>query len=151
MLYNWIDSSIREVIEELPEIVRRFGYVLITSIDSQNDLRSLVNYHSNIFKDIHHEYLKEGVVLEGESILKLSESKIFFTGFDEIWCFYSKPQMYPNQCLVGPSNITECVSVEHETWMNAAGCILGMGDGTGLNYITTEESISHKLNSMRNL
>lgn len=141
---NNIDSSIDDVIGKFPELFDDFDWVLVTSLDSSRDL----NKDAMIQKTgLLHRFLGSGALFEGRAMRQLILADGMFSGFDELWCFrheISIPMPTVVQ-LVGPLQINTGIPNAVQTWMKQSKCVLGLGDGTGLNYITIDPAIAKLL------
>lgn len=141
---NNLDTSIADVIGEFPELFDSFAWVLITSLDSLSELEK----DSMIQRiGLPHRFLGGGVLVEGRSMRQLNLSNGMFSGFDELWCYRQEISMPkpPEARLVGPLQIKTDIPVSTRTWMKESRCILGLGDGTGLNYVTSDFDIARLL------
>lgn len=147
LLANTIDSSIGDFIAKFPELFEGFAHVLITSLDSTRQLQE-----DGMIKDcgVPHRFLNGGVVFEGKAIKYLHKMEEMFSGFDELWCFRTKvvTPLPSGVELVSPFEITTEITEAVKHWMRESKCILGLGDGTGLNYVTTDEKVAIALESM---
>jgi hypothetical protein len=47
--------------------------------------------------------------------------------------------------IVAPYNLSEEVPTEVVNWIYRSGCIVGLGDGDGLNYVTVNERVARQL------
>jgi hypothetical protein len=47
--------------------------------------------------------------------------------------------------IVAPCDLSEEVPTEVADWMWRSGCIAGLGDGVGLNYVTVDERVARLL------
>jgi len=94
-------------------------------------------------------FLDSKIILTNEAIRKLNREFSLFNGFDEIYCFLEKPRaLSPRKAfLTGPIEIENKIPKDLERWMLNNNCLLGLGDGIGLNYITTERAIAEILES----
>lgn len=141
---NNIDSSIDDVIGKFPELFDAFDWVLVTSLDSSRDL----NKDAMIQKSgLLHHYLGSGALFEGRAMRQLMLADGMFSGFDELWCFRHEISIPtpPDVSLVGPLQIKTEIPDAVQMWMKQSKCILGLGDGTGLNYITNDPAIAKLL------
>ncbi len=145
---NNIDSSIDEVIGEFPELFDAFAWVLITSLDSSRDLDKDAMIQQS---GLRHRFLGSGVLFEGRAMRQLILADGMFSGFDELWCFRHEISIPtpPDVHLVGPLQIQTEIPVVLKQWMKQSECILGLGDGTGLNYITNDPAIAKLLENKR--
>jgi hypothetical protein len=47
--------------------------------------------------------------------------------------------------IVAPCDLGEGVPNEVADWMWRSGCVVGLGDGEGLNYVTFDEGVARQL------
>jgi len=141
---GWLKTSISSVVEGIPELVNRFPYILISSIDSSFALKTLTTTNLIVRDFDTCRFMENSLLIEGVDIGRLAESYNLFNGFDEIWFFSSLPlkNILPDGTITGPLKITDNIPDGLVQWMKRSGCILGLGDGTGLNYITNDKSIA---------
>ena len=88
-----------------------------------------------------------GVLLSGQQTVSLAREYLLFTHFDEVWLFREAP-MEPKPegvSIVAPYNLSEVVPSEVADWMWRSGCVVGLGDGEGLNYVTVDEGVARQL------
>ena len=143
---GWISLSIVEVLKMSPSLIGDDMLIQITSLDSQTNVAKLYNYISNFGANATEYYFSESsLLLTGKTIKQLNDNYDFFVGFDELWCFSEKP-IFPkpnDDWLTGPFNISEdTISSQLIEWFCKSKCVLGMGDGIGLNYITSDVEIA---------
>jgi hypothetical protein len=140
---GWVESRICEVIRE--GLISRFQWGLLTSIDSITELAESGIASRIKAVDPDCSFLGDGVVLSCDKLLRLVHELKLFTGFDEIWCFDVMPRVPkpPDLWLVAPLNIEEeSVPTQLGSWMRHSECILGLGDGIGLNFATPHPEIA---------
>jgi len=85
-----------------------------------------------------YDELGDGAAIDGDTLLSLIDNHGFFNGFDEMWFFHeqpyeSKPETIP---LTSDVPLQQAPSDILVSWMRDSGCIAGLGDGIGLNYVT---------------
>jgi hypothetical protein len=96
-----------------------------------------------VFKNSH-------LIVFRNKIWELLKKDEIFTGFDELWFFNAEPVITKphDVTIVCPPEILE-QSIDDMNdiadWMEKSGCVLGLGDGTGLNYVTTDLKIASKI------
>lgn len=141
---NNIDSSIDDVMGEFPELFDAFAWVLVASLDSSRDLNEDAMINKCGFP---HRFLGGGVLFEGRAMRQLMLADGMFSGFDELWCFRHEISIPipPDVYLVGPLQIKTELPDAVKMWMKQSKCVLGLGDGTGLNYITNDPVIAKLL------
>jgi hypothetical protein len=140
---GWLDFGIRYLVQNNWEILRDTSFVLVTDIDSMRDPARLA-------PKIRQEYpacriLDDGILMPGNILSAAHESIGLFFGFDEMWLFDHEPTegMPKDVSLVGPYNIeTDEIRPAIKSWMDRSQCKLGLGDGTGLNYVTPDKEIA---------
>lgn len=138
---GWLDTSIRQLLADSACLLKGFNFFLITSLDSSTDMPAAI-----IAKQIIQRYpgctlLGKGLMIRSGQILDITMAFDLFHGFDELWCFDELPRknMPDDVWLVGPLNLDhDPVPPSLSDWMMESGCILGLGDGTGLNYATLD-------------
>jgi len=133
-IVGWLDTSIHDFLEIL--LLSDVKYALITCLDSDPNPASLLNKSPELKPLVKSaEVLGNGILLPTK--LLLESNRIFF-GFDEVWFFLTKkPKLTPKRSIVGPGEIRYIGEVEK--WMMKNNCILGLGDGTGMNFIVYRE------------
>jgi hypothetical protein len=142
-----LEGSISLLIKNLPDLLTRFQYVLISSVDSSRDLRTLKKLTRIIqeFKDS--QFDNGALLMRIDDLFKTIAVYNLFNGFDEMWLFPSLPlKKFPHELwITGPLDLCQEVPEELGEWMMFSSCILGLGDGIGLNYITTDNAIAKLL------
>jgi hypothetical protein len=139
---------IADLVAEHPELIESFPFALITSLDSSpptsltNVRRRALTEHVDEFREV-----GSGVVLSGRQTVLLRRKYLLFTHFDEVWLFREVPiEPKPEGVrIIAPYNLSEEVPPEVANWMYRSGCIVGLGDGDGLNYVTVDERVARRL------
>ena len=141
------DSFIADLVEEHPEFVESFPFALVTSLDSSPptslpNVRRALAEHVDEFQEV-----GSGVLLSGEQLILLARKYLLFTHFDEMWLFREAPMVSKPQevSIVAPCDLSEEVPPEVADWMWRSGCVVGLGDGDGLNYVAVDERIARLL------
>ena len=144
---GWLDSSIALLAKDSPELLTQFPYVLITSIDSSRDLRTLESIQNIVSELAGFQFLNGWLIATSDSLMPLMNKYNLLNGFDEMWLFRTPPSIVLpiDIWITGPREITNEVPRGLAEWMTTSGCVLGLGDGIGLNYATTEEFIASAL------
>ena len=136
------------------DFLSQFPYALITRVDGGGMpwLHSAFHIYTESIKNpVTGKLVDSGILLSGEMFSILAKSSDFLSGFDEVWLSYSEPiaslpagldftSGFPITDMRNPNQIASVIQ-----WMNASGCVLGFGDGVGLNYATTDENIADLL------
>lgn len=138
---GWLETSIRELIRDDARLLARFGFMLVTSVDSTTDIRGLAVAKRIIDEYPSFSFLGEGLVIPGLQFVDVAEAFNLFTGFDELWCFDALPNkhLWADIFLVAPLNLDrEDPPPLLAKWMAESGCKLGLGDGIGCNYATPD-------------
>jgi hypothetical protein len=138
---------IADLVADRPEFIESFPFALITSLDSSpptslTNVRRALAEHVDEFREV-----GSGVLLSGQQTILLARKYLLFTHFDEVWLF-RQALMEPKPegvRIVTPYNLSEEVPTEVANWMRRSGCIVGLGDGDGLNYVTVDERVARQL------
>ena len=149
---GWLDTSISFLAQYLPEVFVRFPYIVITSIDSSRDLSSLNTVQQILTNFPQCRFLDTGLMLKKDVFHGIMKSYNIFNGFDEMWFFHSLPsgKVPTEMWITGPRYIIDDVPNDLPSWMLDSGCVLGLGDGVGLNYVTVDRSLADKLEQKSN-
>jgi hypothetical protein len=142
------DGSIRQFLADFDRCIPKAGTILIGCLDSDQEVANLVENSQQLKENIQSfERFFNGILVSRESLERLRASKNYFTGFDEIWVFGSRPKisLRPTQTLVGPHSIEETYTPELGKWMADTGCLIGIGDGSGLNVITPDDRLCSEI------
>jgi hypothetical protein len=138
---------IADLVAERPEFIESFPFVLITSLDSSPPT-SLTNVRRALAKHVDEfRKVRSGVLLSGRQTVLLARNYLLFTHFDEVWLFREAP-MEPKPkgvSIVAPYDLSEEVPSEVADWMWRSGCVVGLGDGECLNYVTIDEGVARQL------
>ena len=142
------DLFIADLVADSPEFMESFPFALITSLDSSPPT-SLTNVRRALAEHVDEEFREvgSGVLLSGQQTVLLARKYLLFTHFDEVWLFREAP-MEPKPegvRIVAPYNLSEEVPTEVANWVRRSGCIVGLGDGDGLNYVTVDERVARQL------
>jgi hypothetical protein len=138
------DLFIADVVTERPQFIESFSFALVTSLDSSpptsltNVRRALIEYVDE-FREV-----GSGILLSGRQTVLLARKYLLFTHFDEVWLFHEAPiEPKPERAsIVAPYDLSEEVPSEVADWMWRSGCVVGLGDGEGLNYVTVDERVA---------
>ena len=147
---GWINSSIEALVEDCPELMAEFPLALITSIDS-TPAGSLPGIQKALEKSgVTAEDFGAGILLPGKVVTELVYEHKLFNGFDEVWFHRQRPtEPKPESVtIVGPEEISDAVAPEVIQWMETSNCLLGLGDGAGLNYVTFDRKLANLLASL---
>ncbi len=145
---GWIDSSIHAFLEDIETPPASMQYALITCLDSSFDLPPLVRSSSalqHLRPKI--QFVGKGLMIKTAQLLSSERQHRLFFGFDELW-FFAKPVFDPKPkdiCITGPATLPEQVPEKLTRWMVRNKCSLGLGDGTGLNFVAKLQGIAKHL------
>lgn len=142
----WVNGSIRCALSD--DTFQQFPFILITSIDSDVELRNGMVLDQIRALDSTAQVFGEGMIVSGASLRRTDQVATLFTGFDEIWCFHAMPDKPKpqNLSIVGPHDVrSDNIPPEHLKWLDVTGCIAGLGDGIGLNVVTSDRVLATKI------
>jgi hypothetical protein len=142
---GWLEGSLKLLLEKDIPLFGRFPIALLTSVDSTTALSSSALGRVIIERHPRCKFLGDGIIIPDNFILDIAKTFDLFHGFDEAWFFEAEPSSpKPKESwLVAPLNLN-CNELAPMTssWMQVTACKLGLGDGIGLNYVTTDEEIA---------
>jgi len=142
--FNRIEGSVSSFVDNIAKWEKFFNYILVVTIDSSHILTELPVIQKAIEKGFDITFFDSKIILTNEEIREINKDFALFNGFDEIYCFLEKPRVLlpRNVFLTGPIEIENRIPDDLEQWMLNNNCVLGLGDGIGLNYITTEKALA---------
>lgn len=149
MYYAWLQDSIYDLTESHWEVFDRLPYALITRIDSSKDMASLLVTETIVHSEDACSLLGRSLLIGDAHLVDIARKYGLFSHYDEIWLFRERPTIdIPEGVGLGPpvEPCTEEPSQQLVDWFNATGCVLGLSDGTGMNYITNSKEIVDSLN-----
>lgn len=142
-------QTVGAVVVEHAEVVGRFDYVLISMIDSYEDVHRLPLVQSLKEAGQIEPVSETPFVLTGSAVVELARRHNLFTGFDEIWFLrHAVVKVAPpaDVALVAPEQMTpDDVPERVVAWMEKNDCCLGLGDGDGLNFVAADARIAADL------
>jgi hypothetical protein len=122
---------------------------VIRSIDSshsETDLSQVLRFHGVL-----HEVINRNVCVSPSSLRHALAAEVF-TGFDEVWLLPGEPPHIGLDVLPGATSdaadFAQHVPAELLDAMEKTNCFLIMGDGCGLNYITSGERIAELIRTI---
>lgn len=88
-------------------LLRRFGYILVTSVDSSRDLSQLHKAQAIVQRQVGAQFLGHGLLVPSSRVSEATGGFGRFTGFDEVWCFHEAPSLIKpdDVSLVAPLNV----------------------------------------------
>jgi hypothetical protein len=132
----WIDTGIHDFLSVMGQPPSSMAYALITCLDSNFDVKSAVGSGTHLDNvRARARFVGKALLLRTTELLDAERLGRMFFGFDEVW-FFAKPVTHTKPSglvIVGPNRMTGELLSRHRHWLDATGCILGLGDGTGMN------------------
>jgi hypothetical protein len=150
IIVGTLATSIGDFVRGNPAFLGRFPAVLITVLDSESSVQStataseIMKTHSECFD------LQDGLVVPGPLLSKVADDFRLFTGFDELWCFRKTPSPKPRLLSIVPPTVPSegVLRTQFDEWMKRSDCVLGLGDGIGMNYVTTDSALASALENL---
>lgn len=121
------------------------SYVLITTIDSSPNVASLPSVLPPLRSSgAFHAVVNGDVVVDLDTAQELMYERGLFAGFDELWLCAQVPGSSKPEGLRTTSDkpLRGELPVEAADWMSKSGCRVGLGDGDGLNLVTSDDRVS---------
>jgi hypothetical protein len=147
--YGWCDSHVASIVET--KIAQNLSLSLVTSIDSETDLAASKIGGRIIQRYSKCRFLGEGIIIPCPLLANLNREMKIFHGFDEVWFFDAEPvaPKPKDVWLVSPLNLKEDpLPLTVVQWMRNSHCRLGVADGIGMNYVTTDSKLASQLKSI---
>jgi hypothetical protein len=121
------------------------SHVLISVVDSSPKVAELASLLPLLDRlEASYRTLGDGVVIDGDVLVKLINDHGFFNGFDELWLFGKSPEVGKPEAIPLTSDVrleTEPPSVLVD-WMRENDGVAGLGDGIGLNFVTFRPALA---------
>lgn len=147
LLVKWIEDAVlgtawARVAGHLPE----GAYVLIACLDSNR-----TPARSSFLMERARSHDPEALDHEGRIVMRAGALQPFVddeqacAGFDEVWAFADRPHVVEPQRVGLTSETPIEPSDELEAWFAETGCLLGIGDGYGVNYATPSRALAEAL------
>jgi hypothetical protein len=145
---GWIDSSIHDFLADIETPPNSMKYALITCLDSCHTVGSILD-ESTALRSLRRRavVVGGGFLVSTKRLLSAERTDRIFYGFDEIW-FFPRPNVEPNPkqvCLTGPTELAGALPTRLVQWMERSRCSLGLGDGTGLNFVAKLSGVARYL------
>ena len=151
-LYSgWVEANIHLLLHDHPQLIGNFPWALVTSLDSSLDIPAMPSVQKALEKTATKSFeLGKSLVVSGSDLVEMETSYELFFGFDELWLFREYPIQLdlPGAWIVAPRDLSEGIPSQVEEWTLESRCVLGLGDGIGLNYITVDEEIAAQLETL---
>ena len=156
LYYGWkgtgISSTIPGFVKTYPAAISDFHYATISCVDS-NRVEWLHSTFPSYAKDredeeIQYQLTPNGILVNVMTLSRIVANEDFLSGFDEIWFSVDRPALMPSVDLPLTSElaITDTRHLDSvillSRWIMKTSYVLGLGDGIGLNYVTTDEVIA---------
>lgn len=145
---GWLNGTISDFLSEFPRGFEAVKYVLITCLDSDPAPALMLKNNTELGAAIGGATaVQNGLLVPYKSLQKASLRDQLFAGFDEIWFFPSddvKPKPR-TASIVGPHRIDRATIEELGEWLVVNDCLLGLGDGVGVNIIVKADGIAGRV------
>lgn len=145
-LSGWLPAvTIHELVQEHRTLFQSAPFVLVSMLDSSEEISTIVDRLDPA--RVVERVSDNPFVTSGAAFAQLATEYRLLTGFDEIWVCREPPPAAPpvEASLVGPEQLTAGAPGVVTSWMEASSCVLGLGDGTGLNYVATDAELATEL------
>lgn len=141
------DDSIASVLGRCRDLLVSLRWALVTSLDSATDLHS-VSEKGVFCSEYKASFLGGSILLSGRELVRAAEELRLFNGFDEVWWFNQPPEKAKpgNVWITAPVDLSKGIPKDVSDWVMSSHCILGLGDGIGLNCITDRRDLFRAIN-----
>lgn len=92
-----------------------------------------------------------GLLVPGALVCDIDQALGLFTGFDEVWCFRDaqlSAKLNAVSVLPPPDLEPDAVPADVLEFMVESHCMLALGDGFGMNYVTPDRTIERELQEL---
>lgn len=144
---GWINTTIHDFLADgdfLP------AYALVTCLDSSFDMEAVAKTNA-MLNELEERrkvrFVGAGMLVRTRVLLAAERGQRLFFGFDEVW-FCSRPPLTAKPkklVIVGPDKIAPELFGKLAAWMQANHCVLGLGDGVGLNFCAHVSGLARHL------
>lgn len=145
---GWIDTTIHDFLIDMDADSAAVEHVLITCLDSSLDVATIVKNNAKLaeLRDAS-RVIGKGVFLATKELLAIERRTRLFYGFDEIWFFAgSRITAKPRSVIItGPNKLSCSTLGPIVRWMKRNDCVLGLGDGVGMNYCARIRGVVRQL------
>jgi hypothetical protein len=134
--------DVPSALARVPETRLERVTVLLTTVDSDRDVADLRSV-TDALRDAGATFSRVGsaVALPWPSLRALLAAELF-SGFDEVsLCRGDAPATPPPAAKITADHEITQLSAELIGWMMASGCLAGLGDGAGLNWIASDSEL----------
>lgn len=131
-----------------PRIVSRFDTMLITCLDSTREIDTLRIARGMVARYPACTVVSSGLLVPTSLLSDIDHAMGLFTGFDEVWCFRDgSPSVKPKRVSVlpPPGFDSSAIPADVLEFMLKSNCMLALGDGFGMNYVTPDHNIAREL------
>jgi len=148
MYCGWLDDSIWRLADSEWYFFRELPYALVTCIDSTPDVKSTTTARKIVASRDSCSFIGDSLVVGNAELLDVALRYDLFTHFDEVWLYTGLPSTAKpsGTSIVSPTDLSvEPPPAELAEWFSVSGCLVGLGDGIGMNYMTHSRDVLHSL------
>jgi len=141
---GWLQDSIWDLADSQWRFLQELPYALVTCIDSIEDLTITTTARKIVEAEGDCRFLGVSLLVGNARIVDVAKRHKLFSHFDEVWLCRNPPAdgKPAGTSIVSPTDLSfETPPRELLEWFSASDCVLGLGDGIGMNYVTTSEEI----------
>ena len=144
VISGWMDGcSVASFIREHASVLAETPFALVTMVDSDPDVSQMpwAAPHRNASQ----QTVGSSLLMPTTTLLEVVEEKEVLYGFDEVWFTVSPDPVRPQPgMLTAPRQLVESPLSSAEA-STAAEMLLGLGDGSGLNFVAMDERLARRL------
>jgi hypothetical protein len=138
---------VADVVLDHADVLTSLPFVMIAVVDSDTDVSAMEWTRTWSQTDSPWSLSDDPLVVSGATLCQLALELELFTGFDEIWVPSSFSTARPprDASLTAPVQLTDPPPRSLRDWFLLSGWRLGIGDGFGLNFVSSDRELSRAL------
>lgn len=146
LYYGKLIGGVGDVLSYLGDRASEFRWTAVRSLDSDCAPSHILDVLRRLGIEARLE--ADSVFLSGEH-LHVAAQKGLFCGFDEVWLWREEPRNrhFTSDVVLTSDgiNLNDGLPTNVENAMRQLGCVLALGDGCGLNYVTTDYALADEI------
>jgi hypothetical protein len=148
LLHGCLGATVTDVVDGGVDLLPHFEMAVIPVLDNAERPGEWPTLRRRLRAEGIRSEQHRGVLLLAPGELDRFSSVGLFNGFDELYLcmeWDDEFESFPGRITSDVANFSEDTPLGLEEWMMDIGCILAVGDGTGLNFATLDTDMADRL------